>query len=102
MAKVKYDAVIQAVHYTPDGLVDWVRVFQRNGPVWTDFVLLNRQELIDALKSGKIFMAGKRVQYMAGTFEVTEPIQLKENGTEILVVGSGEGKGDSLKGVPTI
>lgn len=102
MAKPKYDAVLQAVHYTSNGQVDWVRTFQRRGPIWSDYVLLNRQELVNELKSGKVYVTGRRIQYMAGTFEVEEPVRLLTNGSERVVVGDKDSGRDYLKGVPII
>lgn len=102
MAKAKYDAVLQAVHYKSNGQVDWVRTFQRRGPIWSDYVLLNRQELVSELKSGKVYVTGRRVPYMAGTFEVEEPVRLLTNGSERIVVGEDNSDHDYLKGVPII
>ena len=31
MANKKYDGVIEAVHYAPDGQVEWVRAYLRRG-----------------------------------------------------------------------
>jgi len=102
MAKAKYDAVLQAVHYTSNGQVDWVRTFQRRGPIWSDYVLIHRQELVNELKSGRVYVTGRRVPFMAGTFEVGEPVRLVTNGSERVVVGDNNSDRDYLKGVPII
>lgn len=103
MGKVKYDGVVEAVRYNPDGKVGWVRAFVRRGPTFSDRVLLDRQTLIDHLKSGKKFMAGKRVPFMASTFETSQPMRLhNEDGQELLVIGEQQGKRDQLEGVPLI
>ena len=103
MAKVKYDAVIQAVHYKPDGQVDWARTFQRSGPIWSDYVIKDRQALVDDLNAGRRYMVGQRVTYMAGTFEVTEPLKyVKTDEGGALVAGESSGTKDSLEGVPVI
>ena len=52
MAKVKYDGVIEAVHYAADGQVEWVRAYLRRGPAFSDRIMLDRQTLIEDLKAG--------------------------------------------------
>jgi hypothetical protein len=103
MAKQKFDGVVEAVHYRPDGQVDWVRVYERRGPTFSDYILLQRQELIDRLKAGKKFMVGRRVPQMASTFEISEAVRvLNKDGKEILVVGDGQPDREHLKGVPLL
>jgi hypothetical protein len=103
MAKNKYDGVVEAVRYKPNGDVDWVRAFERRGPTFSDFVLIERNDLIERIKSGKKFMVGKRVPFKASTFEVTQPLRLVEaGGKETLVVGQAQADHDRLEGVPII
>ena len=103
MAKPKYDGVIEAVRYKPEGRVEWVRAYLRRGPTFSDHVLLQRQELIELLKSGKRFMTGRRVELRGSTFEVVEPVQvLEKNGRSVLVTGNIKSDQDNLKGVPRI
>jgi hypothetical protein len=103
VAKKKYDGVVHAVHYSPDGRVAWVRAYLRRGPTFSDRLLLDRQLLVDHLRAGKRIYVGHRVPLMAGTFEVTEPLRLIEkDGKEILVTGKSEANQDCLTGVPTI
>ena len=103
MAKIKYDGVVTAVHYDSDEQVDWVRVFLRQGPEFSDRIMLDRQTLIDEIQSGKKFKVGVRVEYEAGTFEVTDPVNVLEvNGDTFLVVGDTQAEQDSLEGVPII
>lgn len=103
MAKQKYDGVVEAVHYKPDGQVDWVRTYLRRGPTFSDYVLLDRQTLIEHLRSGKKFMAGKRVPQLASTFEVSKPIRvIQKNSKEILVTGDLDAEQDRLEDVPII
>jgi len=103
MANKKFDGVIEAVHYSPDGRVDWVRVYLRRGPTWSDRVILKRQELIDEIKSGKQMMIGKRVEFMAGTFEVTAPVLVAgPAGKEVLVASSAHTDCDNLEGTPLL
>jgi hypothetical protein len=103
MARTKFDGVVEAVHYKPNGDVDWVRAFERRGPTFTDYILIDRQSLIERLKSGKKFMVGKRVRFKASTFDVTSPVRLiQKDGKEILVAGDERTDSDYLSGVPLI
>ncbi len=110
MADKKFDGVIEAAHFAPDGQVEWVRAYLRRGPTWSDRVILQRQELIDELKSGRRMMIGKRVEFMAGTFEVTVPVKLAGTpGKEVLVVSSAStavsaasADCDHLEGIPLL
>jgi hypothetical protein len=103
MAKADYDGVIQAVRYDDQGQVKWVRAFLRRGAVWTDYVLLNRDELVQKLSSGLRFRTGERLHYQGGTFKVTHPVKLVNvNSHEVLVAGSEQVKTDRLEGVPLI
>ncbi len=103
MAKQKLDGVVEAVRYAPDGQVLWVRAYLRRGPTFTDRVLLDRKSLIDQLKLGKSIYAGKRIEQMASTFEVSKPIKvLQSDGKDVLVVGDQPSDCDRLEGVPLV
>lgn len=103
MAKQKFDGVVEAVHYKPDGQVDWVRTYLRRGPVFSDYILLDRQTLVEHLKSGKQYVAGKRIPQLASTFEVTKPLQvIRKGGQEFLATGDLQPDQDCLEGVPEL
>ena len=103
MGKQKYDGVVEAVHYKPDGQVDWVRTYLRRGPIFSDYILLDRQTLVEHLKSGKQYVAGRRIPQLASTFEVSNPLHVIRNGgAEILVTGDLQSTRDQLEGVPEL
>ncbi len=103
MADKKYDGVIEAVHYTTEGRLDWARVYLRRGPTWSDRVILKRQELIEAIKSGKRMVIGKRVEFMAGTFDVAAPVQIVGTaGKEFLATSPAPADCDHLEGAPLL
>jgi len=103
MAQTKYDGIIQAVRYNDQGQVDWVRAFLRRGPTWSDYMILDRATLINQMKSGKRFAAGKRIPQMASTFEITAPIRLSQvDGQEVLVSGDIQADQDRLDGIPLL
>jgi len=103
MAKMKVDGIVEAVHYNSDGNIQWVRAYLRRGQTFSDIVLLDRQTLAEKLKSGKRFVAGKRVLLQASTFEVSQPIRLiQQERQDILTTGDAASNKDHLAGVPVI
>ena len=74
----KYDGVIEAVRYTPQGWLSEARVFKRVGAAFSDRIILNREQLIEQINEGKRYMVGKRKAYMAGSFEVSSQVRLLE------------------------
>jgi hypothetical protein len=103
MAKIKYDGVVEAVHYKPDGQLDWVRVYERRGAVFSDRILLNREAFIRQLKSGKRYMVGERILNLGAKFNVTQPVNLFiQDGNQVIVVGDSHANKDTLNGVPII
>lgn len=102
-SRPKYEGVVTAVHYNSDGKIAWVRAYERRGPTWSDHVLLDREKLIERLKAGKRFYAGRRVKFQASEFEVSEPLHLVHTEAgDILVTGDLKTSQDQLAGVPTI
>jgi hypothetical protein len=103
MAKPKYDGVIHAVRYDDQGQIVWVRGFLRRGPIWSDQIQLDRQELVEKINSGMRLMTGERIPYLGSTFETSNPVKVvKVDHGIILVAGEGGTKTDSLEGVPLI
>jgi len=74
MARTKLDGVIEAVHYTPGGQITLVRAYERRGAVWSDSVLLGREELVGRLKKGKRFVTGFRKSYLGSNFQIGRPV----------------------------
>ena len=103
MVKVNYDGVVEAVHYKPNGELDWVRAYLRRGAAFTDRILLTRQQLVEQLKAGKRFVLGERIQYLGGVFHVSEPIRLKmQDHNPVIVLDDRHATQDDLSGVPVI
>jgi hypothetical protein len=103
VAKRKYDGVVEAVRYKEDGHVDWVRAYERHGAVFADRVLIQRDSLVERLKSGKKFVVGARIPYQANSFDVSQPIALVGSDDQEYIRAGGSGTGeDYLEGVPII
>jgi hypothetical protein len=98
-----YDGVIEAVHYSSDGQIAWVRAYERRGAAFSDYVLIDRSRLIEKLRQGKRFVLGKRIERQAGTFEISVPVRLIGQGNDaVLVCDHIQHKQDHLEGVPAI
>jgi hypothetical protein len=103
MAKVKYDGIVEAVHYNPDGTVKWARAYLRRGQIYSDIILLDRQILAGMLKSGKRFMIGRRIPLQASTFEVFKPLRLvQRDGQEFIMTSEAMVNKYLLEGAPVV
>ena len=101
--KKPYDGVVVAVRYTPKGETDWVRAFERHGFVFTDRMMMGREELVERLKDGKVFKTGERLIYHGNDFDVKEDIHwIEKNGDGIIVAGQSSADRDSLGPLPII
>jgi hypothetical protein len=69
MARIKIDGVIEAVRYTPGGMISMVRTYERRGVVWSDHILLGRSDLVARLANGKHFVTGLRKEFLGSVFE---------------------------------
>jgi hypothetical protein len=97
----KYDGVIEAVHYAPDGRLEWVRAYERRGPAFSDRVLLDRATLLARLKKGKKYLVGARLAHMGSSFQVSTPVRVvNQAGEDFLVTRAGSRAGDDLEGIP--
>ncbi len=78
-----------------------VKAYERRGPAYSDSVLMDRQTLIDRLKSRKRFFTGRRLHQLGGTFQLGAPVRLvKSGGQETIVCGAQTGARDFLENVP--
>ena len=101
MRRPKFDAVIEAVHYAPDGKIALVRIYERRGATWSDRILLDRRDLVERLKRGKQFVTGQRKVFWASTFEVGEAVQYLARGERGVITTSDQAiEKDLLAGVP--
>lgn len=103
MARAKIDGVIEGVRYGRNNRIAWARVYERRGAVWSDVILMDRRELLRRLLAGKRFVLGRRKEYLAGTFELGQPVQaLGPRGQEVITTRSRPGEGDRLDQAPVI
>ena len=76
MAKIKFDGMIEAVRYAPDGKIDLVRAYERRGATFSDHILIRRVLLVERLQKGEKFVTGQRKEFMGSTFESAKPVYL--------------------------
>ncbi len=100
--KPAFDGVVEAVRYTPEGRILWIRAHERRGAAFSDHVILSRKALIERLREGKKFVTGKRIPYMGNAFETGKALHLRENGNEVHIVVGESAQGERLPGVPAI
>lgn len=97
MARTKFDGVIEAVRYTPGGQITLVRAYERRGAVWSERILLGRNELVGRLKQGKRFVTGQRKEYLGSNFQIGQTVRFMQGS----VVTDGQAsEQDHLAGVP--
>jgi hypothetical protein len=101
--RTKYDGVVEAAHYTPDGQIAWVRFYERRGFVFTDSFMLKRQGLIERLESGERIFTGKRKPYFGSDFYVKDAVQLvNHNGEQVITTSGKQSEKDNLEDVPSL
>jgi hypothetical protein len=101
MPNIKFDYLIEAIHYSPAGEIQNLRLFERRGPSFSDRLIFSREQVIEALQNGKKVVTGSRKSYLASTFDLNGIVQLsgnKENPT--IVLGEEPAAKDFLPGIP--
>jgi hypothetical protein len=96
----KLDVVVVAARYDEAGnRLSAAKGYERRGFVWGDVVLLDRQALIDRLRSEKLVVTGRPAD-LEGDFEVIAPIRLQGADGSVTLVAEGlRARGDDL-GLP--
>ncbi len=97
----RFDGVIEGVRYLPTGMVDVVRLYERRGATFSDWLLWTRAELVERLKAGKKVAIGSRKLLVASTFEVKGQVRLlRGHSGEVLTTHGEAGERDLLDGAP--
>ncbi len=101
MANQKLDVIIEAVRFAAGGQIECVRGYERRGPVYSDRIILSRDELVRRLEAGKKAALGERVIFQGATFKTGEPVELvKANGKVFVSAGGSRVERDELKSAP--
>jgi len=100
MAK-KFDGVIEAVRYNPNGQIALVRAYVLRGVTYSDRVLLDRDTLLERLNKGKKFITGQRKEFLASTFEFGKTVKaVSKDGVEYLTTREDTPDHDEFEGTP--
>ena len=100
MAK-KFDGVIEAVRYNPEGQITLVRAYVLRGVTYSDRVLLDRNTLVERLKEGKKFTTGQRKEFWASTFDYGKPVKVvSKDGKDYLTTRENGIQRDEVEGAP--
>jgi hypothetical protein len=95
----KVDVVVVSARYTSEGHVHQVQAYRRLGPVWSDLVLLSREELLNHLRAGARIVTGGPLG-IPGDFRIDASVRCQRvNGSERLVI-QGRKTEDETLGVP--
>lgn len=98
MAK-KIDGIIEAVRYK-NGQIVTVRVYERRGASFSDWMLIDRKDLLERIKNGKQFLTGSRKEFWAGTFKEGKPVKLvSREGKDFISTRDGSDR-DELEETP--
>jgi len=100
MAKISFDGLIEAVHYSEYGQIEWVRAYERRGATFSDVVLIQRAELVSRLKKGLKFATGQRKEFMGSTFGASKAVRLVNPGD--IITNNPNTSRDQLEDVPLI
>jgi hypothetical protein len=98
MAKIKFDGLIEAVRYAPDGNIDVVRAYERRGATFSDHILIDRASLVERLNKGEKFVTGLRKEFLGSTFNSAKIVRLVGN---IITTGNKTNQ-DLLEEVPIL
>ncbi|MEK6588057.1 MAG: hypothetical protein AABY97_04370 [Chloroflexota bacterium] len=99
ISRKKADLVLVSVRYQADGrLLQYVRGYARQGAVWSDLRLIDREQLLEMMGSGARVLTG-RVTNLEGDFELTRRVTLRsiDSGQELLAVDGVSNPRDELE-----
>ena len=102
MKKESIDGVVEAVHYSQDGQVAYVRAYQRRGPTFSDVVLIQRDDLVKLIKSGSIYYTGERICSMGTEFKTFDKLQVVPTREGEILLTSSAGNMENLGSTPLL
>jgi hypothetical protein len=94
------DVVLVAARYEgSSSRISLTQAYERRGPIWSDLLLLDREQLIARLRSKKRVFTG-RARDMSGDFDVSSAVRLLEAaGASVVRANGRDAPGDDL-GLP--
>jgi hypothetical protein len=93
------DGVIEAVRYK-NGQIVSVRMYERRGSTFSDWLVLDRKTLLERLQKGLQFVSGSRQDLMASTFSLGKAVLLIKGDDREYISTSSDATRDGLESVP--
>lgn len=98
MAK-KQDGVVEAVRYK-NGQIVAVRAYERRGSSYSDRVLIDRKDLLERIKKGKLLVVGTRKELLASTFEAGKSLRVVSRDGKEFIATLDSAERDLLEHAP--
>lgn len=100
MSPKNIDGVMEAVYHSADGCVEMARLYGPRGAVFSDRVVLSRDDLVRRIKTRTVFVAGKCRSLQGTSFDLSALVCLAGPvGNEGLISGSASTGNDPLEGI---
>jgi hypothetical protein len=100
MTQPKFDVIIEAVHYSPDGKAEKIRLYERIRATYSDRIIIDRDELIKRLKAHQKIVYGQRIPDMGSTFQVEGVVRLAGDKNSEKIVTETSSDAIELNGIP--
>ena len=95
----KFDGIIEAVRYK-NGQIATVRAYERRGASFSDRMLIDRKDLLERIKDGKLFLIGSRKEFWAGTFDEGKPVKVVSSDGKDFITTRDNADHDELEETP--
>lgn len=102
MKKELIDGVVEAVHYSQDGQVAYVRAYQRRGSTFSDIVLILRDDLVKLIQSGSVYYTGERICGMGTEFKTFEKLRVVPTKEGEMLLAAPTGSQENLGSTPLL
>lgn len=101
MAKNQFDGILEAVRLDQNDQLVLAKIYEKRGVVWSDHFLVKREDLINRLKNGQVFLVGTRKYKLGSSFDTKETVKLVKNDSQDFISIDQDNKSsDSLAHLP--
>ncbi|MHB8133957.1 MAG: DUF3892 domain-containing protein [Anaerolineaceae bacterium] len=101
MKKNKFDGVLEAVRVDQNDQLLLAKIYEKRGVVWSDHFLVNREDFIQRIKNGNVFVVGTRQYKLGSSFETSDSVQLSLNNEQAYIrLDQENSPSDNLKNLP--
>jgi hypothetical protein len=95
----KIDGIIEAARFK-NGQITVVRAYERRGASFSDRMLIDRKDLLERIKNGKLFLIGSRQEFLAGTFKEGKLVKLVSSDGKDFISTRDNADHDELEETP--